>query len=314
MRYDAPVRVVAVLMVVLAARSVRADDAADRHAKAEDLAKAALLRIQDRNDYAGASVMFEEAYDLTHELPYLLNVAVTRRKGNLPQQAVAAYRRYLGDGGAAIPEGLRDQVLADIAAITHDAVQVTVRTTGSPADITLDGVPVGVASNATPLLVLVNGEAGRAHTIQALRAGQLPAERALGELHPGQVVEVTLEPRPKTGQITIDSEPPAAQLTLSTSGRDLGPAPQIVELPPGDYEVSGRLRRYDPGRERVHVIAGEPQHVTIHLAKTPRSWWERHHTAVYLGGSIVVAAAGVLVLRELFKPTYDGQVIVYPGN
>jgi hypothetical protein len=104
-------------------------------------------------------------------------------------------------------------------------------------------------------------------------------------------------------------------LTDGNDGRELGIAPQIIDLAPGDHEIFGRLPHHRPGHERVHVVGGEPQRVTIRLEEIRTSWWERHHTAVYIGGAaVLVTIASVFVVREIARPEYGGTTIVYPGD
>lgn len=307
-------RVVVVCLIVALAQSAVADVTPEARAQAAQLAADAMQRIKDRNDYAGASDNFQKAYDLTGELSYLLNVAIARRKANLPHQAVLAYKRYLADGGDKIAAELKAQVLADIDSVTRDSVAVTVTTHGAPAEVFLDGVAVGTASAAAPLLVLVNSDAGRAHVLRATRSGYLDVEQPLPKALPGERTAIELEPRANIGRITIDSEPPAAELSEGVAvRRPLGRAPQVIDLAPGDYELFARLPRYQVGRERVHVVGGEPQRVTIRLTPIETSWWERHHTKLYIGGAaLIVAVASVFVVREIVKPDYGGTVIVYP--
>jgi hypothetical protein len=300
---------VAVLLILSIAGTARADDTADRAKRAQQLAEDALRRIADRGDFTGASDNFLEAYELTHELSYLLNVAVTLRKANLNHQAVAAYRRWLAEGGTS--NALAPQVTADIDAIERDSITVIVRTAGSAADITLDDRPVGIASGASPLTVLVNTDAGKKHVLRATRPGFLQGELALEQLQRGRRVEVVVEPGANVARISIASDPIGAELLAGT--RPLGIAPQAIDLAPGDYELFARLRGHAQGRERIHVVAGEPQDVTLRLSPIHPSWWERHHTKVYVGAAaVLVIAAGAFFINRELEPHYDGTTIVYP--
>jgi hypothetical protein len=302
------VRLVAALLILSFAGTARADEAADR-AKAQQLAEDALRRINDRGDYAGASDNFLQAYELTRELSYLLNVAVSLRKANLNHQSVAAYRRWLAEGGSTNP--LAPQVNADIEAIERDSVIVTVRTEGAPAEIALDLRAVGIASATAPLVVLVNSDAGKQHTLRATRTGFLPTEHPLERLSRGDKIEIVLEPRPNIARITVTSDPAGAEISEAT--RVIGTAPQSIDLAPGDYEIFGRLRGHTPARERIYVVAGQPQEVTLRLAPIEESWWERHHTKVYVGAAaVVVIAVGAFFIARELKPNYDGTTIVYP--
>jgi hypothetical protein len=309
------VRVVAVMVFLLGiAADASADDIAPAtRARAEELSAAARRKIDDASDWAGASDLFMQAYELTKQLPYLINVAVSLRKARLPHQSVATYRRCLAEGGQAVTPELRAQILADIDHITRESGQVTVRTAGAPAAIELDHRPVGQAAKDAPLLVLVATEGGLIHTLRASRDGFAPIERPLGQLRAGETIDVELEP-PRiatTGNVRIKSVPDAAQLVLVGRG-PLGAAPQSLALPPGDYYVDAKLPGYQLGHERVSVLAGRDHDVVFHLEHTPVSWWTRHKLKVYIAASVVVAGGAAFGAYELFKPEYDGTTITFP--
>jgi hypothetical protein len=295
-------RLLVVLVVVVATARANADPATER---AKQLVETAMRRIADANDYAGASDLFLEAYELTKDPPYLFNVAVAQRKARLPHQAVATYRRYLAEVGDRITPAVRDQVTADIEHITAESAQVSIRTAGDPAEIELDQRAVGVASRAAPLVVLVSTEGGLLHAVSANRAGQQRAGRSLGELRPGQTLEIELEPTaiPTTGRVTIASDPPAAQLAIAGRG-NLGLAPQTIDLPAGDYDLEARLPSYEPHRERVHVRIGEPQRVTVWLHKVAPTWWRQHRWQVAAAGAIIAGVGIAFGVRELLEPDY----------
>jgi hypothetical protein len=308
------VRVVAVVLVLLGLASyVRADDVDPAtRARADELSAAARRKISDANDWAGASDLFMQAYELTKQLPYLINVAVSLRKARLPHQAVVIYRRCLDEGGAAVTAELRAQILADIDHVTRESAQVSVRTAGAPASIELDRRVVGNAAKDAPLVVLVATEGGLIHSLRATREGFAPADHPLGQLRAGETLTVELEPGriATTGLVHVTSLPPSAQLVLVGRGA-LGHAPQDVELAPGDYYVHATLPGHDLGRERVSVIAGREHQVVFKLRRTPPSWWQRHKVKVYIAAGVVVASGAAFGAYELFKPEYDGTIIKY---
>jgi hypothetical protein len=310
------VRVVAALVCLIAvAASARADavDPATK-AKAEELAAGARRKINDAGDFAGASDLYLQAYELTKELPYLVNVAVALRKAKLPQQAVTTYRRCLDEGGNALTPELRAQIVEDIDKITKESAQVKIRTGGAAAFIDLDDRTVGTATKDAALLVLVSTEGGLNHRIRAAREGYKPAERALGQLRAGEVFDIELEPGriATTGVVHISSTPETAHLVLTGRGV-LGDAPQTLELPPGDYYVTGTLGGYSGARERVTVIAGQEHRVVLRLTKVERSWWDRNKVKVLIvAGAVVVGGGAAFGTYELMKPDYDGIRITYP--
>lgn len=306
---------VAVVVVCLLAivRGAGADVDPAARAKAEELSAAARRKISDADDWAGASDLFLQAYELTQQLPYLINVAVSLRKAKLPHQSVAMYQRCLAEGGDALTAELRAQILADIDHITRESAQVSVRTAGAPAAIDLDARPVGTAAKDAPLVVLVATEGGKKVKLGASRDGFTPVVRELGPLRAGDKRDVELEPGriATTGYVRVTSIPDAAELALVGRG-PLGRAPQSVELPAGDYYVHATLPGYDLGRERLAVIAGRDHQVVFRMKKTQPSWWSRHKLKVYIAAGVVVGTGAAWGTYELFRPEHDGTTIHYP--
>ena len=294
-----------VLVIAVLASTAHADDA--DHAK--DMARQAFSMIDDSQDFAGASDLFLQAYDLTKNLPYLLNAAVALRKAHLPQQAVITLRRYLVDAGDTIAPEMRTQIDGDIAEITKESARVTVTIAADSSDVSLDGRAAGAVSKTSPLVVLVATEAGKDHVLRAHRDGWVDDEHHLGALSPGQVLDVSVEPkRPvTTGTLRVTSAPDHAKLFVA--GREYGPAPQTIELAPGSYEVFAKLDGYDDKSEQLALEAGDSRDLTIRLQHT---WWQRNKLWVYLGaGAVAAIGVGILVqptINDLFKPDY-GTII-----
>jgi hypothetical protein len=72
-----------------------------------------------------------------------------------------------------------------------------------------------------------------------------------------------------TGTIEIDSQPAGALVTVD--GRDLGPAPQSIELRGGSHEVRVRKEGFEPFARDVHVVPGRTLEVSAQLAhEAPR--------------------------------------------
>lgn len=301
-------RWVVVLAMYTSSTLAFADQTTDRQADARRLGEAALRRLDDSQDYAGASDLFLRAYETSHELPYLINVAVTQRKAKLPHQAVATYRRCLAEGGAALTADLRAQIESDIETVTRESAQLLVRTEGAAADVLLDDRRVGRASKSEHLLVLIAPDAGRVHSLRAQRPGFRDARLEIEKLSIGAPadIELVLSPIPTTGKLSIDSTPSGA--TIEKFGR----APLTVELPPGDYTIWGTLPGHERTLQNARVVAGETSRVTLALrALPPPSWWQHHRFKVYVGIGILALASGAIIARQAFEPNY-GQRFDYP--
>lgn len=299
------VRSVVVAVTLLVASSAFADEATpEQRAKARELGQAALRKLEDSGDYAGASDLFLKAYETSREITYLVNVAVTQRKAKLPHQAVATYRRCLAEGTSLAPE-LRAQLENDIVIVTRESAQARVRTEGEPAEILLDDRVVGTASKAEPLLVLIAPDAGRVLTLKARRPGFRDAQQRLEKLSIGtpDEIELVLVPIPTKGTLTVESVPTGARLT-SGQVKDLSTAPVSLELPSGDYTFRASLPGHEDAIQTQHLEAGESRRITLALREIPTSWWDHHKWKVYVAIGVAVVVAGAITTRQLLEPNY----------
>ena len=99
----------ALSFMTLGARPAGADAAADR-AKAAAAFKQGQAYFQ-RGDYDRAIPEYQTAFDLSQEPSLIFNIALCHNRANRPEQALAAYRRYLelAPGGNVADEA-RDEV------------------------------------------------------------------------------------------------------------------------------------------------------------------------------------------------------------
>ena len=71
--------------------------------------------LVEKEDYAAASVEFELAYAASPNYSVLYNLGHAYAMSGRPVEAVAAFRRYLREGGTSMPPELRESALATIA-------------------------------------------------------------------------------------------------------------------------------------------------------------------------------------------------------
>jgi len=291
-------RVVAVVLMVWCAVA-RADDSAD---KAAELSREAFAQVNDGR-YASAIDLFAQAYDLTKDLRYLLNVAVAQRKAGLVHQAAQTFHRYLADGGDKLTDDERAQIQKEISLVEQESAHVTVSVRGGDAQLAVDGYAIGPISANSSLVVLVSTDGGKEHVVRATRAGAADDNITLRDLKPGEQRAIMLEPK-STGIVNVASEPAGAQLTKGKGGTGLGLAPLSLTLVPGSYDLWASLPDRESQVRSVVVHAGETQQVTFHLRPLP-SWWERNRTLVIVGGALVVIGTAIIVpgpISDAFAP------------
>ena len=295
----AAMRVVVALWLVVAVGVARADDAADT---AAELSRQAFAQVKDGR-YASAIDLFAQAYELSHDTRYLLNVAVAQRKAGLVHQAVQTFRRYLTEAGDKLTADERTQIEGEIALVEKEAAHVTVTARGGEVELSIDGYVVGKVAPDAPLEVLVATEGGREHVLRASRPGAEPDTQTLRDLKPGETRAIVVEPK-TTGTLAVTSDPPAAHLTRGKGGPELGIAPVTLTLAPGSYEIYATLPDRETAVRNLVMHAGESQQVTFHLRPLP-TWWERNRTLVILGSAAVVIGTGVLLaptINDAFAP------------
>ena len=286
--------------------------------QAEQLALDAFALIKDQPagalPYEKAAKLFVAAYELDRGITHLINAAVALRKGDLPHQAIAIYERVLAEGSGTLSPDFADRVRADLDTIRRTSVQARVLTQGGPVEIELDGRPVGVGTATTPLVVWAP-VSGR-HTLVARRAGQREARRELVDLAPGAVVDIVLVPTaiPTTGRVLVESVPARAELFID-DGVPHGRAPRSIELVPGGHELVARLPGHVDRLERLTVVAGVDQRLTLRLEPLPPPWYRRRKVLipVLIVTAAVVGVTGALVYRRANQDSMpDGVIIVLP--
>jgi hypothetical protein len=137
---------------------------------------------------------------------------------------------------------------------------VTVEVSGAPAQVLLDGQPVGTSPLKEPLLV----RPGK-HTIAATRGDQERAEHTAEFLTSTQVT-VTLAPKVKEEQqarLIINSEPANAVITIN--GELRGETPVVATLPAGAHTITAEQDGFATTSTEVSLEAGQSRTILIKM-------------------------------------------------
>jgi hypothetical protein len=180
------------------------------HADAKlDEAKAHLAtgtQLYDENNFRGALVEFQRAYELAPSYKILFNIAQVAMELQDYAGALKAYTRYLAEGGPDVPADRVAQTTAEIDRLKGRVGRLTIVTVAG-AEILLDDTPVGFAPLPEPVPV----NAGQ-HKVTVHVTGRDPVSRvydiagrqevtaAVGNDAPPVVTTVpaaTLPPRPE---------------------------------------------------------------------------------------------------------------------
>jgi hypothetical protein len=155
------------LIASLVAGVAHADGKLDE-AKAHLQSGAALY---DENNFRGALVEFQKAYDLAPSYKILFNIGQVEMELQDYAGALKAYTRYLKEGGPDVPSDRGAQVNAEIERMKGRVGFLVVQTTAG-AQVLVDDVQVGYAPLPDPVPV-----AAGQHRVTVTIAGRDPVNR-----------------------------------------------------------------------------------------------------------------------------------------
>lgn len=254
--------VLVVVMVVAAARPVRAQDP---HAEARERFSRA-VELYDEGRYEAALVEFQRAYDLAPAAPVLFNIAQVHAAMGHAVAAVAAYERYLAEGGEAISAARRADVEAALRTQRARIARLTIAVSAPGATIAIDDVEVGIS----PLPSAIEVDSGE-HVVSARAAGHEGVRRRI-RIAGGREEIVRLEllasdtPR---GSIRVSSPLPAVEILIDERPVGLTPFDGTIAVPVGPHRVRARRDGYLALESDVIVEAGAERELRFPLARDP---------------------------------------------
>ncbi len=264
----AALMMVAALLVVAGQRPALAAPSATDEAR-ERFGRG--VQLFHEGSLEAALAEFQKAHQLAPNYRLHYNVAQVQYELHNFVEALRSFWKYLAQGGSEIPADRRQQVEAEIRKLEKRVGYVTITTNVSGAQISVDGVPMGISPFTAP--VLVNPGSRR---VSANKAGYLPAVNTVTAAG-GEKLSLTLNlMEGSVGAGALAARPsPFADAQRQCR---LGPPGSHVDKP-GRHQRAGGLglglRLRDPGR-RGRVRAGadaHPEHPGDH-----RRFAEPHET------------------------------------
>jgi len=184
----------------------------------------------EREDYAAASAEFELAYQASPNYAVLYNLGHADAMLGRPVEAVAAFRRFLLEGGEAVAPELRERALAAIALnerrIGRLHVELSV-TLSQPPEI--DGQPVAQSALESEWSLPVG-----THGLWINEAGYEPVHQSF-EIHPGE--RLTLRPVLEQVASPVVQRSPSA--TKPAVRRELARPDGHAQLRTASYVLAG---------------------------------------------------------------------------
>lgn len=226
--------IVALCSSLLVTAPVRADGTANPAGDAQTTAEARThfqrgVRLGEMGSYREAAIEFEAAYRLAPHFAVLFNLGQAYVALARPVDAVEVLRRYLTEGGSALPPSRRSEVQAIIRQQEGRISTVTVEANVDGAVLLIDGVTVGRSPLPAPVRV-----ARGAHQFTAVLEGYRATPRTVDIGGEDNVrVSMRLEREPMAGARASAGAvvPPAGIGTPPQPPAPSGASPPIASLP-----------------------------------------------------------------------------------
>lgn len=224
------------LALLLLANSARAEAPTGAHetAKARALFQESLTLAQ-QGDLVAALRGFEAAYAERPHFSVLYNIAQTRAALGHPVEAIAAFQRYLADGGKQVSEARRSEVEALIATNRSRIGHFRFRGGSDTTRVWLDGTELSKESRSEVISV-AKGE----HHIVFWNESAAPESRT-ASLTSDETLEITIPnaapPKPASPRLTplvVSCDTPDIQVEISGFGTMKTPqsGPWLVPVGP----------------------------------------------------------------------------------
>src|SRR5580704_8314877 len=108
--------------------------------------------LYDENNFRGALVEFQRAYELAPSYKILYNIGQVDMELQDYAGALVAYRRYLREGGSDVPPARVGQVKEELEKLSHRVGRIVVQTAPG-AEVLVDDIRVGFAPLPEPATV-----------------------------------------------------------------------------------------------------------------------------------------------------------------
>lgn len=265
--------------------------------KAWDAAK----QLAGANDYKGALVEFQRAYQLSHNPRVLYNVGIVEKLLTHYARAQDAWEQELAEGGAQLAPAEAQELKNAISIVQQFVTTIDVTASEPDATLYIDDQSVGKTPFAGPVRI----DVGK-HALKVGKEGFRDAQQSV-EVASGQRKQVAfkLEPLSKTGLVSV-AVAGAPSATVYVDGKDVGPAPFKGELSADRHTIEARAPGFVTVGQTVDVQYKQPMSLVLSLSM------ERHEGRLRItapeGASIAIDG------RALGSGTWEGVVSSTGGH
>ncbi len=177
------------------------------------------LELYDENDFRGALVELERAYELAPNFRALYDIGQVRYQLRDYAGALRAFEQYLHDGGAQVEQRRRAEVESDISKLQERVARISITTSAAGAQVFVDDVLVGTTPLSEPVMV----SAGR-RKITASEEGYASVTRVV-DVAGADTLELPLELSPLAAAAPPRAAQSAADRLASAAPRAQAPNP-----------------------------------------------------------------------------------------
>ena len=236
----------------------------------------------DDQDWAGASVKFQRAYDLSRDPRLLWNVAASEKNLRHYANVLRLLERYIAAAPDMPPEQRRD--VDDVIRTVRLLISTVHLTVDQPdVAISIDGVAAGTSPLPGPLLV----DLGRRELL--LRKAGWKDQRIQQEFAGGSEVElnVHMQAEPKDGRVNVFA---ATGQSIHIDGHHVAHGQWSGNLPQGEHQVRVTAEDRRPYQQEISVLAGQTRtlHVSLEREQGGSSAW------LWITAGSAIVAAGLV--------------------
>jgi hypothetical protein len=218
-------------------------------------------QLAGANDYRGALVEFQRAYELSHDPRVLYNVGTAEKLLTHYARAVDAWERELREGGTKLSAAEVQELKNAIAIVQQFVTTIQVTANEQDATLSIDDAPVG----KTPFPGPVRIDVGK-RILKLSKEGFSEALQTI-DVAAGATTPVTfkLEALRKTALVSVNVWG-APSATVFVDGRDVGPAPFKGELTAESHTIEARSAGYVTVGQTVDVQYKQPMNLVLTLS------------------------------------------------
>jgi hypothetical protein len=238
-----------------------------------------IARILYRDgDHAGALSKFRRAYELSHDVRLLWNMAACEKNLRHYVKVLALVEQYVKDGQLDAPDLARALTFA--TAVRSLVGELTLRADEADASISVDDEAVGRTPFTQPILV----DMGR-RRVRAAKGGFRPFERTI-DVEGGSTLDLPLVLEREVGRLVVRAR---ATDAIRVDDRVVGQGTWSGLLPVGSHAVVVSTPNGNSRRTDVVLVDRESRELTVEIdsgGAIPKWLW-------WVGGGVLVAGAAV---------------------